>query len=171
MMMMMMTWHGAFDEIMPIPIASSKLRSWNLLLCDKEDTINSLQEKLTHVKNNDLHNKQKFDLENKEFDLNTKEELFRQKNKFTREEQEDGLKAELDGLAREDSSLNNKELNPLTREEQASLKAELDALAREESSLNNLLFSITDALSTVQVRIDSRAVSVCVVILADFDKH
>ena len=39
----------------------------------------------------------------------------------------------------------------LDKEEQAGLKEELDALAREEAGLNNLLFSITDALSTVQV--------------------
>ena len=61
-------------------------------------------------------------LDTKEFDLDTKEELLRQSDEFNREEQQDGL------------------------------KAELDALAREETSLNNLLFSITDALSTVQVR-------------------
>merc|ERR1719278_1489287 len=41
-------------------------------------------------------------------------------------------------------------MNSLAMEEQAGLKAELDALAKEETSLNNLLFSITDALSTVQ---------------------
>ena len=39
----------------------------------------------------------------------------------------------------------------LDKEEQAGLREELDALAREEAGLNNLLFSITDALSTVQV--------------------
>ena len=56
------------------------------------------------------------------------------------------------------SNLDNKEelledeLNPLARDEEAGLKEELDALAKEETSLNNLLFSITDALSTVQVR-------------------
>ena len=43
-------------------------------------------------------------------------------------------------------------MNPLARDEEAGLKEELDALAKEETSLNNLLFSITDALSTVQVR-------------------
>ena len=43
-------------------------------------------------------------------------------------------------------------MNPLARVEEAGLKEELDALAKEETSLNNLLFSITDALSTVQVR-------------------
>ena len=78
------------------------ISSWNLLLGEREDTINNLQEQLSLV--------QKFDFDNK------KEELLEQ------------------------------ELN-----EQAGLKAELDALAREETSLNNLLFSITDALSTVQV--------------------
>ena len=66
---------------------------------------------------------QKFDSDNKEFDLNNKEAL---------------LKYDMRSPA---------------REEQAGLKAELDALAKEETSLNNLLFSITDALSTVQVRI------------------
>ena len=80
------------------------ISSWNLLLGEREDTINNLQEQLSLV--------QKFDFDN----FNKKEELLEQ------------------------------ELN-----EQAGLKAELDALAREETSLNNLLFSITDALSTVQV--------------------
>ena len=65
---------------------------------------------------------QKFDFDNKEFDLDNKEELLRY------------------------------DINSLARDEQAGLKAELDALAKEETSLNNLLFSITDALSTVQVR-------------------
>ena len=85
------------------------------MLGEKEDTICSLQEQLTHAKKFDLHNKE-------ESNLDTKEELLRQSDEFNREEQQDGL------------------------------KAELDALAREETSLNNLLFSITDALSTVQVR-------------------
>ena len=75
--------------------------SWNLLLGEKEDTIQILQEQLGH-----------------KFDVDSKEELD---------------KEELD------------------KEEQAGLKEELDALAREEAGLNNLLFSITDALSTVQV--------------------
>ena len=91
------------------------------MLGEKDDTICSLQEQLTHVKK--FENKE-FTLDTKEFDLETKEELLRQKDKF----------------------------NLLAREEQDGLKAELDALAREETSLNNLLFSITDALSTVQVR-------------------
>ena len=76
--------------------------SWNLLLGEKEDTIQILQEQLGH-----------------KLDVDSKEELY---------------KEELD------------------KEEQAGLKEELDALAREEAGLNNLLFSITDALSTVQVR-------------------
>ena len=66
---------------------------------------------------------QKFDFDNKEFDLDNKEE-----------------------------ELLRYDMNSLARDEQAGLKAELDALAKEETSLNNLLFSITDALSTVQVR-------------------
>lgn len=74
--------------------------SWNLLLGEKEDTIQILQEQLGH-----------------KLDVDSKEELY---------------KEELD------------------KEEQAGLKEELDALAREEAGLNNLLFSITDALSTVQ---------------------
>ena len=85
-------------------ISCNDISSWNLLLGEREDTINNLQEQLSLV--------QKFDFDN----FNKKEELLEQ------------------------------ELN-----EQAGLKAELDALAREETSLNNLLFSITDALSTVQV--------------------
>ena len=81
--------------------AFNSLFSWNLLLGEKEDTIQILQEQLGHKLDND-----------------SKEELD---------------KEELD------------------KEEQAGLKEELDALAREEAGLNNLLFSITDALSTVQV--------------------
>ena len=80
--------------------------SWNLLLGEKEDTIQILQEQLGHKLDND-----------------SKEEL----------DKEELDKEELD------------------KEEQAGLKEELDALAREEAGLNNLLFSITDALSTVQV--------------------
>ena len=92
------------------------------MLGEKDDTICSLQEQLTHVKK--FENKE-FTLDTKEFDLKTKEELLWQKEEF----------------------------NPLARgEQEEGLKAELDALAREETSLNNLLFSITDALSTVQVR-------------------
>ena len=75
--------------------------SWNLLLGEKEDTIQILQQQLGH----------KIDVDSKE------------------------------GLDKEE----------LDKEEQAGLKEELDALAREEAGLNNLLFSITDALSTVQV--------------------
>ena len=86
--------------------ALNSLFSWNLLLGEKEDTIQILQEQLGHKLDND-----------------SKEEL--DKEELDREE--------------------------LDKEEQAGLKEELDALAREEAGLNNLLFSITDALSTVQV--------------------
>ena len=72
---------------------------------------------------------QKFDFDNKEFDLDNKELNLDNKEELIRHD-----------------------MNSLAMEEQAGLKAELDALAKEETSLNNLLFSITDALSTVQVR-------------------
>ena len=86
--------------------AFNSLFSWNLLLGEKEDTIQILQEQLGH-----------------KLDVDSKEEL--DKKQLDKEE--------------------------LDKEEQAGLKEELDALAREEAGLNNLLFSITDALSTVQV--------------------
>lgn len=70
---------------------------------------------------------QKFDFDNKEFDLDNKELNLDNKEELIRHD-----------------------MNSLAMEEQAGLKAELDALAKEETSLNNLLFSITDALSTVQ---------------------
>ena len=89
-----------------IIFALNSLFSWNLLLGEKEDTIQILQEQLGH-----------------KLDVDCKEELD---------------KEELDK-------------EQLDKEEQAGLKEELDALAREEAGLNNLLFSITDALSTVQV--------------------
>ena len=57
-------------------------------------------------------------------------------------------KEELDKEELDKEELDKEELD---KEEQAGLKEELDALAREEAGLNNLLFSITDALSTVQV--------------------
>ena len=60
-----------------------------------------------------------------------------------------GHKLDVDSKEELDKKQLDKE--ELDKEEQAGLKEELDALAREEAGLNNLLFSITDALSTVQV--------------------
>ena len=57
----------------------------------------------------------------------------------------------LDNDSKEELDKEELDKEELDKEEQAGLKEELDALAREEAGLNNLLFSITDALSTVQV--------------------
>ena len=77
--------------------AFNSLFSWNLLLGEKEDTIQILQEQLGHQL--DVDSKEELDKE--ELD---KEEL--DKEELDKEEQA-GLKEELDALAREEAGLNN----------------------------------------------------------------
>ena len=91
--------------------------------------LNEREDTITSLKEQ-LRLVHKFDFDTKELDLNNRE-------------------FDLDNRG----ELLTHDLRSPAREEHAGLKAELDALAKEETSLNNLLFSITDALSTVQVRI------------------